>query len=76
MAGRSASLGDRAVRQALRLGVRKGLGDGSRAWLVVGAGAIGFRLLQRMARAGKPVVVTEELGPGQTLVIRHLAGPE
>jgi hypothetical protein len=65
-------LADRAVRAAMRNGFRKGLGDGSRIWLVVGAAALGVRLVQRMAAPGKTTVVTEDLEPGQTLVIHHL----
>jgi hypothetical protein len=68
-------LGDRAVRQALRLGWRRGIGDGSRVWLAVGATAVAVRLLQRMA-GQKPIVVTEDLAPGQALIIRHLAPGE
>ena len=67
---------DRALRGAVRTGLRKGIGDGSRVWLAVGAVALGVRLLQRMAGPGKPVVVTEELAPGQTLVVHHLAAGE
>lgn len=62
---------DRAVKAALRLGMRKGLGDGSRVWLAVGAAAVGVRLLQRMAASGQECI-SEELAPGQVLVITHL----
>jgi hypothetical protein len=65
-------LTDRVVRYGLRAGWRKGLGDGSQVWLAVGAVAAAVRLLQRMAGPGKPVVVTERLAPGESLVIRHL----
>ncbi|HEY2430446.1 MAG TPA: hypothetical protein VGI06_16010 [Acidimicrobiales bacterium] len=73
MAAKDGSLVDRALRGAMRRGLRRGIGDGSRAWLAVGTVALGIRLIQRMAGPGKPIVVTEELAPGQTLVIRHLA---
>ena len=69
------SLADRAVKAALRSGAKKGLGEGNRAWMVVGTAALTVRLLQRLARS-KPVVVREVLAPGQTLVIRHLAPGE
>jgi hypothetical protein len=68
------SLVDRAVSTALRRGFRRGLLDGNRAWIAIGAAAAGVRVLQWMARPGDPIVVTEELAPGQALVIRHL-GP-
>ena len=72
MAGRIGGLADRAVRAALRTGARRGLGDGSRGWLAVGAIALGIRLFQRMARPGKAVIVSELLEPGETLIISHL----
>lgn len=65
-------LADRALRYGLKAGLRRGLGDGSQLWLAVGGVAAGIRLLQWMASPGKPVVVTEQLAPGQTVVIRHL----
>ena len=63
---------DLAVAGALRRGVRQGLGAGSSTWLVVGAVALTVRLLQRLAQPGKGSVITEELRPGDTLVISHL----
>jgi hypothetical protein len=66
------SLTDRAVRRAMRMGWQRGLGDGSRVWLAVGATAVAVRLFQRMAGPGKPTIVTENLAPGEAIVIRHL----
>jgi hypothetical protein len=63
---------DRLLRAGVRRGLRRGLVDGERLWLAVGAAALGVRLLQRLAGPGKPIVVTERLEPGQTLVVRHL----
>jgi len=63
---------DLAVAGALRRGVRQGLGGGNTTWLVVGAVALTVRLLQRLARPGKGTVISEELRPGETLVISHL----
>jgi hypothetical protein len=40
----------------------------------VGTLALGARMLQRLARAN-PNVVSEELRPGETMVIAHLAEP-
>jgi hypothetical protein len=65
---------DRLVRVALRRGLRQGLGDGNRVWMAVGTAAVTVRLLQRLARRSE-VVVTEDLAPGQTLVITHLPKP-
>ena len=72
MAGRIGGLANRAVRTALRTGARRGLGDGSKGWLIVGALALVIRVFQWMARPGKSVIVTELLEPGQSLVISHL----
>jgi len=69
-------IGDRAVRAALRIGLRRGLGDGSQAWLIVGAAAVGVRLLQRMVGPGRQKVVSERLSPGQSLVITHRSAGE
>jgi hypothetical protein len=62
---------DRAVRAGIRHGWRRGLIGGSQAWLAVGAAALGVRVLQRLA-AGKPVIVTERLDPGESIIVRHL----
>jgi hypothetical protein len=67
-----AGLLDRIVRAGIRRGLRRGLMEGSQLWLAVGAAALGVRVLRRLASRGKPVVVTERLGPGESLVIRHL----
>ena len=66
------SLADRAVRAALRKGLRRGLIDGNRVWLSIGVAAVGVRLVQRLASPGEPIIVRERLAPGETLVIRHL----
>lgn len=72
MAGPIGKAVDLAVAGALKRGMRQGLGGGSSAWLVLGAAAVSVRLLQRLAQPGKGSVVTEELLPGQTLLITHL----
>jgi hypothetical protein len=76
VAGRLGGLANRAVGAALRTGMRKGIGDGSRVWFALGAVALGVRLVQRLASPGKPVVVTEQLRVGEALVIRHLSREE
>ncbi len=60
------------VQRLLRIGIRKGLIGGSKAWLVAGAAAGGIRLLGRMARRDPRVVYCEKLEPGERLVITHL----
>jgi hypothetical protein len=63
---------DRVLKAATRKGARDGLGEGSRFWLSVGAVAAVIRVLRWMGGPGKPTVVTEELAPGETIVIRHI----
>jgi hypothetical protein len=67
---------DRAVSAGLRKGLRQGLIEGSRVWLGVGAVALAWRIVQRAAGPGKPIVVSETLAPGETLVIKHLSPPD
>ena len=46
---------------------------GSRAWLILGAAAWGFRLVMRVASTRRlRAVLTEELRPGESLLITHL----
>lgn len=73
MAARAGKVVDLAVANALKRGMRDGLGGGSSVWLVLGAAALSVRLLQRLARPGKDSIVTEELRPGETLIITNLA---
>jgi hypothetical protein len=67
---------DRAVRLGLRHGLRRGVLDGNRLWLGIGAAALVVRVAQRVLGPPDPVVLTEPLAPGETLVIRHLAPPD
>jgi len=63
---------DRLIRRGVRVGMRRGLGEGSRPWLVLGAVALGVRLLRWMARPGGATIVTELLEPGQAILVTHL----
>ena len=52
----------------------RGLLGGSRAWLILGSIAWGVRLLNRLASTRRVrAVLTEELRPGESLVISHLS---
>ncbi|MFP5319137.1 MAG: hypothetical protein ACLGI2_12710 [Acidimicrobiia bacterium] len=64
------------LRTLARTGFRRGLGGaGGRGWLAVGLAAGILQFLRR--KAGEPKVeMTEELKPGQTVVIRHLGKGE
>jgi hypothetical protein len=58
------------LRSLTRVGMRRGLLGGSRAWTVVLVVAGGLRLIRRIAE-GKEVVFSETLEPGTTLVITN-----
>lgn len=59
-----------AIAWAELRGRDRGLRGSSGAWLAVWVLAVAFRHLRKMA-AAEPVVVREELKPGQQLVITH-----
>lgn len=59
------------LKSLVRIGFARGVG-GSRGWLTVGVAAGALHLLRRMAKRTPDVVYTEELFPGQSLVIQHL----
>jgi hypothetical protein len=53
-----------------RVGLARGIG-GSRAWLAIGLTAGGLQLARRALKREPDVVYSEELHPGQSLVIQH-----
>lgn len=59
------------LRYLVRNGVRRGLLGGSRPWLVVGGVALAARLLRRLTHDDPRVVFSEELRPGEALVIAN-----
>ncbi len=54
--------------------LRRGLVGGHPAWRLVLVG-VGVARLLRVLGAGRPAVLREELRPGESLVVRHLARP-
>lgn len=56
----------------LRTGIRRGVLGGRRSWQYVAAVGLLLRLLQKMRGAEAKVVFSEQLEPGQALVITHL----
>ncbi len=60
------------LRSLTRLGIYRGLLGGNRGWMALGAVAVGLRGLGRLAAKEPKVVFSEQLDPGQTLVITHL----
>jgi hypothetical protein len=64
------------LRVLLRNGVRKGLMGTSRIWTVVAIFAGALRFKQWLDRRESSVVYSEELQPGETLVIAHERQPQ
>jgi hypothetical protein len=58
------------LKTLVRIGFARGIG-GSRGWLTLGVVAGGLQLLRRMAKREPDVVYSEELYPGQSVVIQH-----
>jgi hypothetical protein len=63
---------DNVARRLVRRGVRRGLLEGSTAWVGIGAVALLVRLL---IRPETPRVVREELSLGETIIVSHVAPP-
>jgi hypothetical protein len=61
----------RVVQILRRNGVRKGIFGGSRGWAAVAVGTWGYTTLKRMARREPELVFSEELKPGQRIVISN-----
>ena len=58
------------LKTLVRIGFARGIG-GARGWLTLGVVAGGLQLLRRVAKREADVVYSEELYPGQSLVIQH-----
>lgn len=56
-----------------RMALRRGLFGGSRVWMIVFAGIATARVFRRLSGAEPDVVYSEDLAPGQALVITHHA---
>ncbi len=54
--------------------MRKGLLGGSRFWSVVGTLGIAMRVWRKIVKDEPEVVYSEELAPGQTILISHDRG--
>lgn len=55
-----------------RLAITRGLFGGNRRWMTVFAAIGAAKLMRRIASREAETVYSEELKPGETLVIRHL----
>jgi len=60
------------LRRLTRLGITRGLLGGDRRWLALGTAAFGVRALAKLATKESKVVYSEDLAPGESLVITHL----
>ena len=61
-------------RRLMRTGLRRGLLEGSGAWLAVGAAAVVIRVARRAMARRPEIVYSERLAPGEGLMIQHLPG--
>jgi hypothetical protein len=61
----------RVVRLLRRNGVRRGIFGGSRGWAAVAVGTWGYTTLKRMARREPELVFSEELKPGERIIISN-----
>ncbi len=57
----------------MRHGLRRGLLEGSVAWIVIGAAAW---VVRYVTRPEAPLVARENLGLGESLIVTHVPGPE
>jgi hypothetical protein len=66
--------GGGAFRMAERAGIRKGL-NGSKPWFYVGTGLWTLRTVRKLAERKTEILVSERLGPGDTITIRNTPPP-
>ena len=59
------------LRYLVAVAFRRGFLGGSRAWTVVGAAALAARALKRLTGGTPKVLYSEELHPGQVLLVSH-----
>ncbi|HEX6391874.1 MAG TPA: hypothetical protein VFZ97_00420 [Acidimicrobiales bacterium] len=67
------TLVDRAIRLGIRRGWDRGVGEGSRVWVVIGGAALVARLARRALRREPEVVFSEEIKPGESFRVTHEA---
>ena len=71
MARRRAAPGGGLLRSAERRGINRGLFGGNRGWLYVGTGLWTVRTVRRLAERKPEILISEELEPGQRIVIAN-----
>lgn len=68
---RGARGGGGALRFLERTGVNRGLMGGSKGWFYVGTGLWTLRTVRRLATRKTEILLSEELRPGQRIVIAN-----
>jgi hypothetical protein len=63
---------NRLIRLGIRHGWRRGILEGKRSWMVIGAVAVGARAMQQLAGRKEVVVYSERLETGDALLISNL----
>jgi hypothetical protein len=63
------------IRSGLRNGWRRGVGEGSTAWVIIGGLALLGHLAGRALKRNEETVLRERLAPGDSLRITHLPRP-
>ena len=56
----------------LRTGIRRGVLGGRKSWQYIAAIGLVLRMLKKMSGREEKVVFSEQLQPGESLVINHL----
>ena len=59
------------LRSLEQTGIRKGLFGNSRAWMYLGTGLWTVRTLRRFAGRKTEILISEELKPGQRIIIAN-----
>ena len=61
------------LQRLARLGFRKGMGDGGRVWLAVGA--LSWLAARSQGKHREPPLYREVLGPGESVAVRIFEPP-
>jgi hypothetical protein len=61
----------RAIRLVSRVGVSRGLMGGSRPWAVIASLTLATRLFKKISKGTPQTAYSEELRPGDCLIITH-----
>ncbi len=67
------SILDSLLHRLIRNGLRRGLLEGSVAWIVIGAAAV---VVRYVARPESPLVAREKLRLGESVLVAHVPAPE